>query len=176
MATDLQPVRQPMPKPPAGTKYDRFVEKQLGRARRRIRGLDVAAGGLGLFILTLAYGLVMSVGDRWLEFSALARQLAFATYLVSAVAYVGLVIIWPMFLRVNPYYAARQLEQTVPDAKNSVVNWLDLHALALPAAMRSAIGRKAAADLAQVEVDQAISVRRVSWLSGVFGGLLLAFL
>ena len=40
----------------------------------------------------------------------------------------------PFRLRVNPYYAAKHVEETLPDAKNSIVNWLDLHDASLPPA------------------------------------------
>ena len=59
MATDLR-VKTGIPvKPPAPGKSETYVEQNLGRARLRIRLLDLAAGGLGFLALTLAYGLLM---------------------------------------------------------------------------------------------------------------------
>src|SRR5438128_1375470 len=56
MATDLR-VKTGIPvKPPAPGKSETYVEQNLGRARLRIRLLDLAAGGLGFLALTLAYG------------------------------------------------------------------------------------------------------------------------
>src|SRR5689334_10544647 len=101
---------------PAG-KYESFVEEHLARARSRIRGLDLAAAGLGFVIGTLAYGLGMALLDRWLELPAWVRQAAFGLYAGTAVAYLGLVLALLFFRRVNPYYAARQVEQVLPGAK-----------------------------------------------------------
>jgi hypothetical protein len=80
MATDLHRVKPA----PAGRKYEAFVETQLARARERVRYLDLAAAGLGLLILTLIYGLVLALCDRWLDLPALARQIAFAVYALGA--------------------------------------------------------------------------------------------
>src|SRR5438132_153833 len=101
MATDLQPVNSAISaKPAKSAKYDAYVEEQLTRARRRIRGLDAAAAGLGFLVLTLAYGLLMALCDRWLEFSSLTRQLAFALYGLAALAYLATMLVLPLFQRV----------------------------------------------------------------------------
>ena len=118
MATDLQTARNGNTK--SASKYDSYVEDHLGQARRRIRLLDVAAGGLGFLVLTFAYGLVMAVLDRKLEFSSLTRQVLFALYALGAGAYAYFMLALPLFRRINPYYAARRLEATLPEAKNSV--------------------------------------------------------
>jgi hypothetical protein len=117
-----------------------------------------------LFIVTLVYGLIMAVCDRRLEFSPLARQIAFALYIAGALVYVGLLVLRPLLQPINPYYAARRLEATIPEAKNSVVNWLDLHQQAIAPAFRSAISHQAAKDLADADLEQAISARRAGWL------------
>src|SRR5262249_31687169 len=78
--------------------------------------------------------------------------------------------------RVNPYYAARQLEKTLPDAKESVVTWLDLHDYPLPPVFRNALTARAARDLNQADLDRAFSVRRNWRLAGALGVLLLPIL
>src|SRR5262245_43425921 len=118
MATDLHPV-----KPATSNKYEAFAEEQLARAQQRIRLLDLSAALLGLLALTLLYGLLMALLDRGLELPAVARQAAFGLYLVGAAAYLVLTVVLPLTRRINPYYAARRLEETLPGAKNSVVNW-----------------------------------------------------
>jgi len=180
MATDLR--RSPAPaesRRPAQGKNDAFVEAQLTRARVRIRMLDVTAASLGFLILTLAYALVMVLADRLLALPAMARQGAFALYAVVGIVYLSVVLIRPLSRRINPYYAARRLEDTLPEAKNSVVNWLDLRGENVAPAFRSAIGYRAAKDLAEADLDQAISTRRTAWLGwgsfGLFLGLLVLF-
>jgi collagen type III alpha len=158
MATEVGPQTRPAPR------YEAFVEQQIARARRRIRALDAAAIGLVLLLAALTYALLMTCLDRALDFPAGARLLAFLVFAAAAVVYLGVAAYRLLARRVNPYYAARQIEQTLPDAKNSVVNWLDLRATNLPPAIRGALGQRAARDLKQADLDRAISTRRTTWL------------
>src|SRR5262249_48041881 len=76
--------------------------------------------------------------------------------------------------RVNPLFLARRLEQTLPDAKNSVVNWIDLRDEPLPPVIRGSLGRRAAKDLGRADPDQAISARPLWWIGTITAVLLLA--
>src|SRR5688572_5630248 len=139
MATVAGPVKQP-----SAPKNDAFVEAQLDRARRRIRLLDLLTALLGFLAGTLAFGLVMAVLDSWLELSATARGIGFGLYAVAALVYLGFAVVLPLSRRINPYYAARKVEENIPDAKNSVVNWLDLHDdERLPGPIHQAVSQKA---------------------------------
>src|SRR5260370_30888737 len=126
---------QPPPKPAPASKYDAFVESRLAKARGRIRSLDVAAALLGLVAITLGFALVMAVVDRSLELAPLFRQLAFAGYLLGSALYLAFALVRPLSRRLNPYYAARQMEQVIPGAKNSVVNLVNLRDPTLPPAL-----------------------------------------
>ena len=175
MATDLRSSR-PTPVKPSAGKYESYVEEHLSLARRRIRLLDVAAAGAGFLALTFAYGLFMALLDRKLEFSSLTRQVLFAVYAVGGAVYLYFMLIVPLLRRINPYYAARCIEATLPEAKNSVVSFLDMRQEIIPQAFRSAIGQKAAKDLAQADLEEAISARRASWLGGGAGALLVGLM
>ena len=118
--------------PRAGSRIDSFVEAELVRARRRIRAQDVGIAALGLVAGTLAYALIMVLLDRWLELSDTVRQLALFGYLAAAIAYAATILVRPFRREVNPYFAARRVEEAVPGAKNSVISWLDLHSEPLP--------------------------------------------
>src|SRR5438445_7708795 len=155
MATLRDPVK---PEPVA--KYEAFVEEKLTQARGRIRMLDLAAGLLGLLAGTMVFALVIGMLDRWFQFSVGVRQFALAVYGVAALAYLAAFVIWPMVRRLNPYYAARQVEQVLPSAKNSVINWLDLRHETMPSAFRGAVSHRAAKDIAQANLEEAISDRR----------------
>jgi hypothetical protein len=167
MATDQIRVK------PAAPKYEAVVERHLGRALARIRLLDVAVAVLLVAAATLVYALVMILLDRALDLSATARQLAFLGYVLGVVAFLGFAVVWPLCRRINPYYAARRLEATLPEAKNSLVNWLDLRHRSLPPAIRGAVGHRAAEDARRVDVENAISGRRAAWFGGVTGALVL---
>src|SRR5262249_309269 len=90
--------------------------------------------------------------------------------------YTWFVLLRPIRRSVNPYYAAVQVEQTIPDAKNSLVNWLDLHDDNLPPSVTTALGQRAAADLKETDVQQAIRSNSLMWLGGITAGLVLGFL
>ncbi len=159
------------------SKNDAFVESQLDRARRRIRFLDVTTALLGLFAGTLAFGLGMAILDSLLELPTATRGLAFALYLGAAGCYLALTVIRPLMRRINPYYAARKVEETLPGAKNSVVNWLDLRDdEKLPLPIHHAVSQRAARDLSKADIDQAVSGKRAGWAAGVAGLLFVVLL
>ncbi len=160
----------------AAARSEAIVAGQLRQVRQRIRLLDVTAALLGFAILTMLYGLGMVLADRAYEMTALVRQLAFGVYLLSAGLYLGSTLVWPLCRRVNPYYAALQVEQTVPEAKNSVISWLDLHEQPLPASIRAAVSNKAARDISEADLECAVSPRRNLWLTAAVFALGLALL
>jgi hypothetical protein len=166
-------VRNPA-QPTASARYDTFVAEQLDRARRRIRLLDVSAALLLLAAITLAYALVVGLLDRKLDLSPFVRQVAFTVFATVAFLFVIFGLLRPLLRRINPYFAARAVEGVVPGgAKNSLVNWLDLHDETLPPAIRTSLGQRAARDLSRADLEQAISGRRAVWLTAVTA--LLAF-
>jgi collagen type III alpha len=171
MATDLGRAKSA-----AAGRYDTFVAGQLARAERRVRALDLTAALLGFAAGTLAYAVVMVLVDRQFVLSLSARKAALFLYALGAAAYLWLAVLRPLRRRVNPYYAARQVERTLASAKNSLVNWVDLHDEPLPATIRGAVGQRAAKDLAQADLERAISGRRAGWAGGVAAVCFAAFL
>lgn len=164
MATAVQNQRQTTPK------HDAYVESQLDRARRRIRTLDLTTALLGFLAGTLAYGIVMALLDNALDLSSSVLHVSFFLYLAAAVGYLGLAVIRPLSRQINPYFAARKVEENLPDAKNSVVNYLDLRDdERLPAPVHNAVGARAARDLAKVDIDSAVSARRAGFAGGTAG-------
>src|SRR5207248_9952463 len=101
---------------------------------------------------------------------------SFFIYLTAALVYLGVTVVRPLTQHINPYFAARQVEQTLPGAKNSVVNWLDLHDEELPPAVQSALSQKAAKDLTKADLEKAVSGRRAGWAGGIVAGLVLVLL
>jgi hypothetical protein len=174
MATDLGQSRATTP-----AKHEAYVAGQLARAGRRILTLDVATALLGFLAGTIAFALLMALCDRGWNLSDGARQLALAAYLLGAATYLGLAVVRPLRRQVNPYFAARRVEQTLPGAKNSVVNWLDLRQAEVTPVIRGALGHRAAQDLSRADLEQAISGRRAKeagLLAGVLAGVLLALI
>jgi hypothetical protein len=168
MATVLNP-------PPALSKLDARLEEDLGKATGRIRLNDVLTGGLALAVLTLSYAAAAVLLDRWLELPEWVRQAMLGGFLLvfAGVGYFALVR--PLRRRVNPRFAARKVEATVPDAKNALINWVDLREKELPDGVRLAVRAKAAEGVAEADVNKAVESRRVVWLAAA-AGLLLAVL
>ena len=135
MATAPAPI-----KATSAGKSESFVAGQLTRAERRIRLLDLTTAGLGFLAGTFAFAVLTALCDRYWQLSGPIRQLGLLLYLAGSALYLGLTVVRPLLSKINPYFAARQVEQTLPGAKNSVINWLDLHEQKLPAAVRSALG------------------------------------
>jgi collagen type III alpha len=175
MATDLgkKPVKS------AGAKHDAFVLAQLARAEKRIRALDLAAALFGFAALGCAFVVAAALCDRAWSLPAWVRQLSLGGFLLGGAVYLYVTLARPLWYRVNPYYAAQHVEHTMPGAKNSVINWLDLQQEKLPPAIRAAVGQKAAKDLSQADLDQAFNTRRLAWAGGAAAactaGLLACF-
>jgi hypothetical protein len=174
MATDL---RQTRTAKAAGAKNDVFVQSQLGRAERRIRTLDIAAALLGFAALLCVAVAAAALADSTWSLPAWARQVCFAAIALVGGVYLIFTLGRPLLYRVNPYYAAKIVEQTMPGAKNSVVSWLDLQQEDVAPAIRAAVGQKAAKDLQKADIDRAFSGRRVLWVgvvAAVCAGIFIA--
>jgi hypothetical protein len=152
-------------------KYDAQVAGQLSRAERRVRLLDLAAGLCVFVALSLGYAAIMVLLHWKLQLSPPIRQVALVVYLLGAAAFLTWKVILPYRRPINPRFAALQLERTLPGSKNSVLNYVDLRDEDLPAAIRGALGRRAAKDAVHANVDEAISARD----AGRAGGLAAAF-
>jgi hypothetical protein len=171
MATDI--AQQPKNSP---AKYESYVEQQLTRAGGRIRSVDLLTAGLVLAGGLLAYALVMALADRALSLSTPIRLAALCGFVLGVLGFLAYHALRFLGRKVNPYFVARQLEQTLPDAKNSVINWLDLRAQSLPPVIRGAVGRRAAKDLTEADVERVVSTRRLAWVAGITASLFLAAL
>lgn len=157
---------------PSG-KNDAFIAGQIRRAEQRIRFLDLVTALTGLAAGALGYAIVMIVLDRQFVLSAASRQMGLVFFLIAVAVYVFYTVVRPLSWRVNPHYAARMLEGTLPGSKNHVINWIDLREEQLPGVIRSALGHRAAKDLTRTDVEQAISNRR-SVVAGSAAAVLFA--
>jgi collagen type III alpha len=161
MATLLDP-----PKPPNPAKVEEFVEKQLRAARRRFRVLDYFMAGLTLAVGSLVFVLAALLVDRYIEMPRGTWWAVVAGYMAIGAGFLYLTLFRPDRRQINPYFAARQVEQTVPNAKNSLVTWVDFEEdPSLPGSIRTAIGQKAARDLKTVDLNRAIENRGIIWLA-----------
>jgi hypothetical protein len=155
-------------------RFESFLDERLETTRGRVRFADLAVGGFGLATLTLGFGLVMLALDRWLVLPAAVRQIAFLGFVLAAGWYVLRVLFTPLRNAVNPYFAAREIERTLPEAKNSLVNWLDLRERPLAPSIREALVRRAAGDVSKADLEEAVADRRTAVWGTLAGALAVA--
>ncbi len=156
------------PKPaPAASKYDDAVRTTLDDTGRKIRANDALTGGLIVAAVALAYAVAVVLLDRWLDLPAWSRQLGLVGLLAVLGAAGWYLVARPYRRTVNPRYVARQVEGTISDAKNAVINWVDLQDRDIPGSVRTAMSQKAAAGLAESDPADAVASTRMAWAGGV---------
>jgi hypothetical protein len=156
-------------------KPEAFVEKQIEQARGRIRTLDFFQTGLVVLIIAFAFVFALLLIDRSYETPRGTIWGALAVFVSACAGYVWFALYRPSRRHINPFFAARQVEQTIPDAKNSVVNYVDLEDDAsVPASVKASIGARAARDMKHVDLNRAIQKKTILWLAGIAGVFLIA--
>lgn len=156
------------------------IERQLADTCRRIRLFDAGANLLLLGSLVWAYAILFAIFDLTVDgadagWPLVLRWIGYSVFLALA-AVLAVQIAHRLMQHVNPYYAARRLEETVPEAKNSVISWLDLRNEALPPALRKTIGSKAAHDLDEADPEHAVDRGPTRVRLALFGILTLGML
>src|SRR6266480_4391668 len=97
MATDLRSSGKA-----AAASYESVVERQLGRACLRLRGLDCAASASIFLCLFVGYGLLMSLADRVWGVPLALRLAAWCVFVVGLLIYVAVTVNRLLLRRVNP--------------------------------------------------------------------------
>jgi hypothetical protein len=160
MATELEPRK-------STSKNEEFLERGFAQVCARIRRVDLATCVLTLALISAVYALTVGSIDYFVgDWPSLFRWIAFGTF-------VGLVCLQLVrtvrcaFRPINPYYVAVQLEQTWPTAKNSLVNWLDLHDEPLPAAFRKNLSANAAEHFKECDAGPILRKRKNRIMLGI---------
>jgi hypothetical protein len=150
-----------------------LVEEQVAQAISRIRAHDLALGGLVLAALVLGYAAAMVLLDKYLVLPEWVRQLSLIGFAAVFLGSAYWTLARPLRRRINPLYAAVQVEKTIEDAKNSVAGYVeardreDVHPT-----VRAAMGAKAAAVAVEADVNRAVDHRSLVWA----GSIVIAFL
>src|ERR1043165_3704852 len=159
------------------SKAEAYLERKFAEVCSRIRWLDLGAQLLAGGLLVAAYALVVCVCDWGVGSSSgfaiqAARWSGFAVF-VCLFAFLCVQIVRFGRQRVNPYFVAHQLEATLPDAKNSLVNWLDLHDEELPTAFQKPLSARAAETLQQCDTERMMPRRANYILLGLLAALVV---
>lgn len=107
--------------------FDRYIESQIHRTRRQVKGVDLSTSLMVLAVGTLVYLMLVAMIDHWLVSGGLGfagRLTAFLVLAAGVAAYL-VVRIAPLLLRrINPVYAAHTIERSRPGIKNGLINFL----------------------------------------------------
>ncbi|MBN1908773.1 MAG: hypothetical protein JW818_03455, partial [Pirellulales bacterium] len=166
----------PMTRPPA--RAEAILDEQIVRTGRQVQGVDVATGLLVLTIGVIGYLFVAALVDHWVVPGGLGsglRLLVLLVLIAGACTYGYRFVLRPFLERINPVYVAHTIEQSQPTLKNSLINFLLLRRqpAAVAPAVFDALGRRAAADAAQVAPEVAVDRAHLIRLGYVLVGLIL---
>ena len=162
-------------KPDAGIALTAQVEREIGAVARKIRTNDLFTGAAMLVVGTLAYAVSAVMLDKWLTLPAWVRQLEFVGFLTTLLGLAYFNLVRPLMRTVNPRYVARQVEGTMPESKNELINWVDLREQDMAGSVKSALADRAAAGFGDADVESAVRSRKFLWLGGT-AALLVAVL
>jgi hypothetical protein len=144
------------------------VDEQLAQATSRIRAHDLTFGALVLLALLLCYATVAVVLDKYLNLPEWVRQGALGVFLLAFGVTASVAVIRPLRKRINPLYAAKQVESTIEDAKNSVTGYVDAQEKGnLNPTVRAALAARAARAAADADVNRAVDHRSLLYLGAV---------
>ena len=119
MATDLEPRK-------TSSKSEAYLQRKFADLCARIKRVELIAHLLAASLTVVCYALLVGLFDWFAGNSSafavgLTRWVGFAGFL-GLVGFLLLQTIRCGWRRVNPYFVAHQLEATLPDAKNSLIN------------------------------------------------------
>lgn len=152
---------------------DVAVEQAIAAAAGKVRSNDLLTGAAAAAVLFLGYLAVIVTLDKLLDLPDWVRLLGLVGLVGGLGAVVYYLVVRPMQRRVNPRYIARKIEETMPDAKNVLINWVDLQDEELPGSVKAAVGAKAAAGVADADMDSATNSKKLIWLGSAAGVLVL---
>ena len=137
-------------------------------SQRLLRG--AIAGLLSLMVLILI--------DHWVwPLTTAARLIAFLLLLTGFLWWLLRRILPLAFRRIHPEYAARQIEQAMPELKNSLINWLQLSkdGTPPPKGILATVARYAAGRLRGHEAQSVVDASTPIKLAAILFGALVVF-
>lgn len=158
--------------------YDRVIDQQLARTRRRVKMVELGVSLMGLVGIVTLYALLVVLIDHWVfGLSAAGRFLALGALLLGVGFYCARFVFPLLARRINPGYAARAIEQHNPSLKNSVINFLMFRRVTTPTGrlVYRALQQRAALDLKQVNVDLAVDRSRLIHVGYIVVTLMVLF-
>lgn len=153
-------------RPSGSEQYDQFVRSQVGKTQQQLKSVELMSEVLTLVAGMLGYLLLLILLDHWILPGGLGtwgRVLGLLGLLGG-----GLFVLWwrvlPLVVRkINPLYAAANIERSEPTLKNGLINFLLLKSqpAATPPVVMQELEHRAAADLSRVSIDSAVDRSRL---------------
>src|SRR5262245_38684497 len=106
--------------------YEQYIDHQLRLTRSRIKMTDVLTASMYLVVATIGVIFLEVVLDHVFGLPLWLRQIVFTLGLATGATFAVLRIVLPLVRSVNGFYAAKTIEATDPEFKNSLINYLDL--------------------------------------------------
>lgn len=157
--------RRQLATPVPFVEYDEFVEIQIAKTRESLRSNEIITALTQLAALLTGYLLVVVILDQWVADRGLSPSVR-SVMLLGLIAASGAIvfqrILWPLFRRIHPLYAARVIEQAESRFQGNLVNWIDLKEAGKAAESSGAvraIEKRAAVGLDRMDVDTAVDRR-----------------
>jgi hypothetical protein len=150
------------------------VEEQLAEAVSRIRVHDLLVGILLVVTWTAAYAVVMIVADKFWVLPDWLRQIGWCVFVagIGSLTWWGLIRPWRS--RINPLYAAAQVEKTLEDPKNLLTGYVDVRERGqTPEAIQVALSVRAAQVAREADVNRAVDHRSLLYLGLILGILVV---
>lgn len=158
--------------------YDEFIDFQVQKTRAGIKTNDLLTALIGGSVAVLAYVLAFAVFDHWIIDGGFSRGMRFA---LLGLLVTGLCIwsVWklvlPYFRKVSALYAAREIEQTDPQFRSTLITLVDLKQAGRKVSpeIRAVLEKRAGLGLTHMDVEQAVDRRPLMRLSYVLLGLVV---
>ncbi|MCA9043540.1 MAG: hypothetical protein KDA69_04420, partial [Planctomycetaceae bacterium] len=160
--------------------FDEFIAYQLRKARGGIQLTDVLTGCVVMALAVFAYLFLFVIIDHWFVEGGIgptARLISLLILVFFVVSWGTWKIVLPLMRSINTLYAARQIEKKFPELKNSLLSWAELQGSgrAIPPEIQAAIEKRAAREMSQQNVDEAVDRRVLLWMSYALLGVIAVF-
>ncbi len=132
------------------------LQRKFAEVAARLRRADVLTRLLGLVLFVVSYAFACAifeevVGASRAEWVAVTRWVGFAVFVaISAILFA--MTLRCAFRQINPYFIAQKLELCLPDSKNGLINWLDLHDDDIPSAFQKHLSTRAVEQWADADI------------------------
>ena len=141
--------------------FDEYIEYQIKKTRSGIKATDLITTGLTIAIFVIAYLLVFTLLDHWVipgGFSLRWRLILFGLVVVTASAWIVWKLVLPWFKNVTGLYAAQAIEESDPEIKSAVINFIDArrNGREVPSHIMKAMEKRAAVRLSKTDVDSCL--------------------